>query len=72
MRSMIVIPVAIKAEFVIHDELMISIDGIIETVKSVRPRSFKDWSCTEWVVIYGFAKHGVIFVIWDLDAAAAN
>jgi hypothetical protein len=37
MRSVIVISVAVEAEFVVHHELMISVDGIVETVKSVRP-----------------------------------
>jgi hypothetical protein len=37
MRSVIIVPVAVEAEFVVHDELMISVDGIVETVESVRP-----------------------------------
>jgi hypothetical protein len=72
MRSVIIVPVAVEAEFVVHDELMISVDGIVETVESVRPWSFEDWSRTERVVIYGLAQHGMVFVVWNLDAAAAN
>jgi hypothetical protein len=42
------------------------------TVERVGPGGFEEGTVADGVVDYGFAEHGVVFVIIDFDTSASN